>query len=74
MSLTKIVATVGPATESKEMLSSLVEAGVSVFRFNLKHNNPDWHIRGIRQLREITKELKKPLASLLDFPEPNLKK
>lgn len=74
MSLTKIVATVGPAEESKSTLYSLVEAGVSVFRFNLKHNNPNWHSRVIRKLQEITEERKKPVAILLDFPDPNLKK
>lgn len=73
MSLTKIVATVGPAVESKEALYSLVETGASVFRFNLKHNNSNWHSRGIRRLREITKEKKRPLAILLDFPDPDLK-
>ena len=73
MTLTKIVATVGPATESKEMLSALVESGASIFRFNLKHNNPDWHSQRIKKLQEIAKEKRKPLAILLDLPDPNLK-
>ncbi len=73
MSLTKIVATVGPAVEPKETLSSLVESGASVFRFNLKHNNPQWHSRMIKKLQEIAREKKKPLAILLDLPDPNLK-
>lgn len=73
MSLTKIVATVGPAVESKETLRSLIETGASVFRFNLKHNNPQWHGRIIKKLQEIARERKKPLAILLDFPDPSLK-
>lgn len=73
MSLTKIVATVGPAVESKEALFSLVEAGASIFRLNLKHNNPQWHSQMIKKLQEIAKEIEKPLAILLDLPDPNLK-
>jgi len=37
--LTKIVATIGPASESDEMIEKLIEAGVDIFRFNFKHNS-----------------------------------
>ncbi len=73
MALTKIVATVGPAVESKEALYSLVESGASVFRFNLKHNLVSWHSKAIKRLQEISRETKKPLAILLDLPDPTLK-
>ena len=39
---TKIIATVGPATESPEMLAKLIDAGVNVFRLNMSHATHDW--------------------------------
>ena len=42
MRKTKIVATLGPATESPEMISKLIAAGVNVFRLNMSHGAHDW--------------------------------
>ena len=41
--LTKIVATIGPASDSPEMIEKLIRAGVDIFRFNFKHNTVEWH-------------------------------
>jgi pyruvate kinase len=48
---TRIVATVGPATDAPEMIGRLVEAGVNVFRLNMTHAAPDWARRVAREVR-----------------------
>jgi len=53
LSKTKIVATVGPATESREMLIKLVAAGVDLFRVNMSHGSTDWHRDVIRRIRAL---------------------
>jgi pyruvate kinase len=65
---TKIVATVGPASESPEILESLIRAGVNVFRFNLKHNTPEWHSTVMRRLCDISDRIGIPVAVLADIP------
>ena len=62
--MTNIIATIGPRTESKESISRLNELGINIFRLNLSHNNLEWHINTIKNIREIT-----PTSSiLLDIP------
>jgi pyruvate kinase len=68
MALTKIVATVGPATTKKETLCSLIKLGVSIFRFNLKHNTNRWHNDLIEKTKEASEVAGQPIAILLDFP------
>jgi pyruvate kinase len=67
--LTKIVATLGPGSEKKETIVSILRAGATIFRFNLKHNTFAWHSRIIKTTQEIAKREKKPIAILLDFPD-----
>ena len=50
---TKIVATLGPATSSKEVLKDMIEAGVNVFRVNFSHANYDDVKERIRTIREV---------------------
>ena len=57
MSKTKIVCTVGPASESKEMLTKLVKAGMNVMRLNFSHGTHEEHAEKITTLLEINKEL-----------------
>lgn len=61
---TKIVATIGPSTASKQKLTSMYAAGMSVARLNGSHNNLVWHKNTINMIREILPEL--PI--LLDIP------
>lgn len=70
---TKIVATIGPATESKEILKQLVEAGMNIARFNTKHSTPDWHNDRIKRVREVSMELKTPVGVLLDLQGPEVR-
>ena len=49
---TKIIATLGPATESPEMIGKLMEAGVNVFRLNMSHAPHDWVRRIVKDIRD----------------------
>jgi pyruvate kinase len=70
---TKIVATIGPVTESKEVLTSLVKAGMNIARFNTKHSTPEWHNDRIKRVREVSIELKAPVGVLLDLQGPEVR-
>ncbi len=70
---TKIVATIGPATESQEMLEQLITAGMNVARFNTKHNEPAWHIERMERVRAVGHKLGKPVAVLVDLQGPEIR-
>lgn len=67
MIATKIIATIGPASESKQQIEQLIRAGVNVFRCNLKHGTPDWHKQKAQLIREVSTELSIPVAVLFDL-------
>lgn len=73
MAFTKIVATVGPSCDRVEQLTTLINTGVSVFRFNLKHNTQEWHSVRIKRVEEASQKLGKPVATLLDFQGPEIR-
>jgi pyruvate kinase len=73
MRRTKIVATVGPASRSPEMLERLVRAGVDVFRLNFSHGTHEEHLEVIRAAREIGARLHRPLALLQDLSGPKIR-
>jgi len=70
---TKIVATVGPASNSKEMLRSLVKEGVDVFRLNFSHGSHEDHLKVVHNIREVNKELGTTVAMLLDLQGPKIR-
>lgn len=70
---TKIVATIGPATESEEMLQQLINAGMNVARFNTKHNEPTWHIERMERVRSVGHRMGKPVAVLVDLQGPEIR-
>jgi pyruvate kinase len=70
---TKIVATIGPATESKEVLAQLIKAGMNIARFNTKHSTPKWHNDRIKRVREVSEELNTPVGVLLDLQGPEVR-
>ena len=70
---TKIVATIGPASNSKEKLRQLVEAGVSVFRLNFSHGSAADFVRIINDIREVEKELGKPITIMQDLSGPKIR-
>jgi pyruvate kinase len=70
---TKIVATVGPASNSKEMLRALVKEGVDVFRLNFSHGTHDQHQKVIDFVREINREMGTNVAMLQDLQGPKIR-
>lgn len=71
--LTKIVATIGPASESPEVMAKLIDAGVNIFRFNTKHSTPDWHSDHIKQAQTIADEKGVTIGILLDLQGPEIR-
>lgn len=71
--LTKIVATLGPASDSVEMITKLVEAGVSVFRFNFSHGDLDEHAVRLERVRQVARSLRRPIAALGDLQGPKIR-
>ena len=70
---TKIVATLGPATDSPEILRQMILAGANVFRINFSHANYDEVKQRIAQVRAIEEELKTHVALLGDLQGPKLR-
>ena len=56
--MSKIIATIGPRTETKENLKELSSLGVKIFRLNLSHNNIEWHIKVINNIRDVSPPIK----------------
>jgi pyruvate kinase len=70
---TKIVATIGPASNSPEMLNKLVAAGMNVARLNFSHGNYETHAEAIRNIRSISRSLNRPVGILLDLQGPKIR-
>jgi len=70
---TKIVATIGPATSSPEVLRALIEAGATTFRLNFSHGTHEDHQRSIRLIRQISFELNQPVGILQDLQGPKIR-
>lgn len=70
---TKIVATLGPASCSEEMIARLINAGVDVFRLNFSHGSKESHIRHAEIIRKISKELNTSIGILCDLQGPKLR-
>jgi pyruvate kinase len=70
---TKIVATLGPASDSPERLRALVEAGVDAVRLNLSHGTHEEHSRNAWLVREIAADLGRPVALIADLQGPKLR-
>lgn len=73
MRKTKIVCTIGPASESPEMIRALLRAGMDVARLNFSHGTLDEHLNRINNLREAAAELGVNLALLLDIQGPKIR-
>ena len=73
MKKTKIVCTIGPKSESKEMLTKLMQAGMNVMRLNFSHGNHEEHAKRIAILREIKAETGLKAAILLDTKGPEIR-
>lgn len=70
---TKIVCTIGPASESQEILTALVKSGMNVCRLNFSHGNYEEHGKRIQTMKEVREQLDVPLAILLDTKGPEIR-
>jgi len=70
---TKIVATIGPASSSPEMIRQLISAGMDVARLNFSHGKYEDHEKVINALRQISDELNKPVTILQDLQGPKIR-
>lgn len=70
---TKIVATIGPASNSKEMLRALIKEGVDVFRLNFSHGLHENHLKVIHAVRELNQEMGTHVALLQDLQGPKIR-
>ena len=71
--LTKIVATIGPASDSVEMIERLILAGVNIFRFNFKHGEIAWYKERIQRVRAISAKLGMPVGTMMDLQGPSFR-
>jgi pyruvate kinase len=69
----KIVATIGPATESAERLGQLILAGMDVARINMSHGEREHHGVVIDRIRRVSAELRRPVAVMLDLSGPKIR-
>lgn len=70
---TKIVATVGPASNSKDMLRALIREGVDVFRLNFSHGTHEDHLKVVKAVRELNEELGTTVSLLQDLQGPKIR-
>ncbi len=70
---TKIVATLGPATDEPDVLEKLILAGCDVVRVNFSHGDPETHARRIRMVRAVARELDTDVAVLGDLAGPKIR-
>ena len=70
---TKIVGTIGPASQSEEMLTKLINAGLSVTRINFSHGGYEENGEKIETIKKVRKALNKPVALLLDTKGPEIR-
>lgn len=70
---TKIVSTLGPATQGEEQIKALIEAGVNVFRLNFSHGSHEYHQSSIDMIRKVEKEIHANVSILGDLCGPKIR-
>ena len=73
MRKTKIICTLGPASESEEMIGKLIDAGMDVARFNFSHGTHEEQARKFERLKKVRIEKNLPVAALLDTKGPEIR-
>ena len=73
MRKTKIVCTLGPATDSPEMLARLIAAGANVFRLNMSHGTHDWVRQVVPRIREVARQTSANIAIMMDTQGPAIR-
>lgn len=70
---TKIIATLGPASAEKNVLSTLIKSGLDVIRVNFSHGDPEEHLKNIQMIRELSKKYNNYVAVLADLCGPKIR-
>lgn len=73
MRKTKIICTLGPATEKTEMIRQLIEKGADVFRLNMSHATHGWVRQIVPRIRSLTRKVGRPVALMLDTQGPAIR-
>lgn len=73
MKKTKIVATIGPASMSKQKLKKMVEAGMNVCRLNFSHSDHLWHKKAIANIRAVEKSVGQKIGIMADLQGPRIR-
>ena len=73
MRYTKIVATIGPASNSDDMLDAMIKAGVNVVRLNFSHGTHESHAASVRRIRSAADRAGRDIAILQDLPGPKIR-
>lgn len=72
MRKTKIICTLGPASETEEVLREMIKAGMNVARFNFSHGSHEEHQKKLDIIKKLRQEMDIPLATLLDTKGPEI--
>src|SRR5690348_6109407 len=70
---TKIIATIGPASESEKRLRQLIDAGMNGARLNFSHGTHEEHKKRIDTIRQLAKKLHKPIGIIQDLQGPKIR-
>ncbi len=73
MKYVKIIGTIGPASESSDIIGQLIASGMNVARLNLSHGSHEWHTRVISRVREVATRHSVAVALLLDLQGPRIR-
>jgi pyruvate kinase len=73
MRRTKIVCTIGPASDSEDSLRKLIDAGMNVARINFSHGTHDYHRVLITRLKKVRRAMRQPVAILMDLQGPKIR-
>jgi pyruvate kinase len=71
--MTKVVATLGPASENPETIRNLMHAGMNVVRLNMSHGDHADHLKRLTLVRTLSKELQRPVSILADLQGPKIR-
>ena len=69
----KIICTIGPVSESYEMLKRMAGAGMNIARLNMSHGDHEWHHKVIRHIKTLNRQIPTPIAVLLDTQGPEIR-
>ncbi len=70
---TKIIATIGPSTETPERLTQLIAAGVDVIRMNMAHGSGEWVTSLVKRIRDVSNQLHRHVAVMMDVKGPEIR-